>query len=221
MLLRLTSMLPIAILLALSLFWLMAKLIEPSVQQETISNSVFSVDFLKSLPNEPLDTIKPEESLVIEEDIPLESPVFEAPTLNLANFNSVNFSAESPSIKVPFNPSKLVIELPSALSGLALEQSEHKLGEVNTNPGLVALRENTLTYPDKARRQRIEGWVKFNYLVNTQGNVEKVEIVESNPPRVFDRVVMKEVYRWKYKPRIVEGQALETQVVDRKYVFQL
>lgn len=213
---RLAFMLPIAILLSFSLFWLMAKLIEPSAQHERLPETVLSVDFLKSIPDKPLDNKKPEDPVVVEEDIPLERPVLEMPALNLANFH-----ADYPALKVPFKPSKLAIELPNALSGLELEPNDRSLGEVKTNPGLVALRESTLTYPDNARRRRIEGWVKFNYLVSAEGNVENVEIIDSYPPRVFDRVVLKEVYKWKYQPRLVDGQALETQVVDRKYVFEL
>ncbi|WP_156502280.1 energy transducer TonB, partial [Oleiphilus sp. HI0067] len=57
--------------------------------------------------------------------------------------------------------------------------------------------------------------------VTAEGKVTDVEIVESSPPRIFDRVVLKEVARWEYLPRLVNGQAQATRVVERKYVFQL
>jgi len=35
-----------------------------------------------------------------------------------------------------------------------------------------------------------------------------VEVLESDPAGVFEQAAIKAVYRWRFKPRIVNGQAM-------------
>jgi protein TonB len=42
-------------------------------------------------------------------------------------------------------------------------------------------------------------------------------VIDSQPPRVFDREAIRAILRWKFKPRVVDGQAVErqaTQTID-------
>jgi protein TonB len=44
-------------------------------------------------------------------------------------------------------------------------------------------------------------------------------VVESQPRRLFDRAAIRAILRWKFKPRIVDGQAVRReaeQVIDFK-----
>jgi protein TonB len=40
------------------------------------------------------------------------------------------------------------------------------------------------------------------------GTVEDVQVLESDPAGVFEQAAIKAVYRWRFKPRIVNGQAM-------------
>lgn len=74
-------------------------------------------------------------------------------------------------------------------------------------------------YPFRAARRGIEGWVKVSFLVTETGNVEDVEVLESDPPGVFDQAAVRAVYRWRFKPRTVDGKATTAkaeQVVEFK-----
>lgn len=62
-------------------------------------------------------------------------------------------------------------------------------------------------YPYKAARRGIEGWVRVRFQVTETGTVEDVEVLESEPPGVFEQAAIKAVYRWRFKPRIINGQA--------------
>jgi len=74
-------------------------------------------------------------------------------------------------------------------------------------------------YPYKAAQRGIEGWVRVEFDVTATGSVENVEVIESDPPGVFDKAAIRAVSRWRFKPRMVEGKAVPgkaTQVVDFK-----
>ncbi|MDX2456003.1 MAG: energy transducer TonB [Gammaproteobacteria bacterium] len=72
-------------------------------------------------------------------------------------------------------------------------------------------------YPYKAARRGIEGWVRVAFDVTTTGSVDNVEVIESDPPGEFDKAAINAVYRWRFKPRIVNGVAVSgkaSQVVE-------
>ena len=72
-------------------------------------------------------------------------------------------------------------------------------------------------YPYKAAQRGIEGWVRVEFDVTATGSVENVEVLESDPPGVFDKAAIRAVSRWRFKPRMVNGEAVPgkaTQVVD-------
>ena len=67
-------------------------------------------------------------------------------------------------------------------------------------------------YPFQAKRRGIEGWVRVRFLVNTQGEVEDVSILESSPREVFDQSVLNALPRWKFSPGTIQGVAVKTRV---------
>jgi protein TonB len=60
-------------------------------------------------------------------------------------------------------------------------------------------------YPIAAKRRGIQGWVKVKFVVNEQGAVERITIVDAKPPGVFDRSVRRCVSKWRFQPGTVEG----------------
>jgi protein TonB len=74
-------------------------------------------------------------------------------------------------------------------------------------------------YPYKAAQRGIEGWVRVEFDVTATGTVEHVEVIESEPPGVFDKAAIRAVSRWRFKPRMVNGRAVAgkaIQIVDFK-----
>jgi periplasmic protein TonB len=73
-----------------------------------------------------------------------------------------------------------------------------------------------LEYPRAAIRSGIEkGMVIARVLIDEKGNVTDVVILQSDPPKVFDRVVIDGVKEWKYS---AEG---DKYVAEIEVVFQL
>lgn len=64
----------------------------------------------------------------------------------------------------------------------------------------------TLTYPKKARKMGITGYVLMNILVNKNGKVEKVTVLESEPAGIFDEVAIASIEQWSFKPAQYKGQ---------------
>jgi protein TonB len=62
-------------------------------------------------------------------------------------------------------------------------------------------------YPELAKISRTEGSVTLQLTINREGGVSKVEIV--NGPALLTRAAQDAAKGWKYKPTIVNGQAME------------
>ncbi|WP_028580510.1 energy transducer TonB [Desulfogranum japonicum] len=67
-------------------------------------------------------------------------------------------------------------------------------------------------YPLKARRRGIEGWVKVRLLVNEQGDVSGVTILEAQPDGIFEKSVRNCVVSWRFQPGTVDGVPVKAQV---------
>lgn len=62
-------------------------------------------------------------------------------------------------------------------------------------------------YPPAAARDGLEGWVRLSFTIDETGGVTDVQVIESQPRRVFDQEARRALMRWRYAPRIVDGVA--------------
>ena len=75
-------------------------------------------------------------------------------------------------------------------------------------------------YPARALARHLEGYVIVEYTVTVTGAARDAFIVASSSG-VFDRPALEAAYKFKYKPRVVDGQPVETPGVRRKFSFVL
>ena len=61
-------------------------------------------------------------------------------------------------------------------------------------------------YPRRAQQLGIEGWVLLEFTITPAGTVTDAEVIDSEPRRVFDRAALRAIERYKYKPKIENGQ---------------
>jgi protein TonB len=89
---------------------------------------------------------------------------------------------------------------------------------VSTEPristGVVPLERVPPKYPARAASRHIEGWVKIEFTITTDGNVEGAVVVEAEPEEVFDEAALKAINQWKFKEKIVNGVAVEQRAVQ-------
>lgn len=65
------------------------------------------------------------------------------------------------------------------------------------------------SYPRKAAMEGIEGWVRFKFTVSPDGTPKDIEVIDAEPKRIFERDARKAIYKWKFKPKVVDGKAIE------------
>ncbi len=76
-------------------------------------------------------------------------------------------------------------------------------------------------YPEAALRKGIEGWALVSFTVSKTGSVKNPSIVRAEPPGFFERSALRAVKKFKYKPKIVGGEAVEVKGVTNRIVFKL
>ena len=72
-------------------------------------------------------------------------------------------------------------------------------------------------YPREAAMKGQEGWVKVEFTITAIGTVKNPRVIDSKPPRVFNREAIRAILKWKFKPRVVDGVAVDrsaTQIID-------
>jgi len=76
-------------------------------------------------------------------------------------------------------------------------------------------------YPIRASERGIEGWVLVEFTIDPSGKVVDPKVVDSDPPRIFDRAALRAIKKWKYKPKIVDGTPISRPGIQTKLTFQL
>ena len=67
------------------------------------------------------------------------------------------------------------------------------------------MNEVDLVYPLGAYQQRIRGTVRLDIFVNEQGGIDKVAVIDSKPPGVFEEAALQAVAALKFSPAIKNG----------------
>ena len=129
---------------------------------------------------------------------PMEAPQMQANNLDAAGAN-FDFSADV----------QADVDLGG---GLALESSDGEyLPIVKVAP----------VYPRRALSRVIEGYVIVEFIVTKQGTVREPKVITAEPQSIFDRAALDAALKFKYKPRVVNGEAVEVAGVQNKISFQI
>jgi protein TonB len=70
------------------------------------------------------------------------------------------------------------------------------------------------SFPQEAQLKGIEGWVMLRFDITEEGRVENIQVVDANPRNLFEREARNAVKKWKYAPRLANGQSVK--VVGRE-----
>lgn len=70
-----------------------------------------------------------------------------------------------------------------------------------------------VVYPFKAREQGIEGVVQVKLLINIDGSVGQVIVMDARPKGIFEDSVKKSAPKWKFSPGKIEGKPVTAWVV--------
>ena len=76
-------------------------------------------------------------------------------------------------------------------------------------------------YPEPALRKGIQGYAIVEFTVSTFGTTKDIRIIASEPGSIFDRAAIRATEKFKYKPKIVNGKAVEMIGLQNKFTFEL
>ena len=76
-------------------------------------------------------------------------------------------------------------------------------------------------YPRRAQERGIEGCVMLKFIVTKVGSVRDPIIEWSTPSGIFDRAAMRAAMKFKYKPQIRDGEAIEVKDVYNIIIFKI
>ena len=76
-------------------------------------------------------------------------------------------------------------------------------------------------YPRRALERGIEGCVMLKFTVTKVGSTKDPMVEWAVPPGIFDRAAMRSALKYKYKPQIRDGEAIEVPNVRTVVIFKI
>ena len=199
------SRLVIAILLAaiitLGLFFLMQSLIQSGGSALTDAPKGSVLDFVR---------VKKEEAALKKDRKPKKPPKPKEPPPDMAPPQMDAPSPESATSGMNFG-ADVAAEL-SLDGGLALESGD---GE------FLPIVRVSAVYPRRALQRGIEGYVDVEFTVSTLGSVTNPKVKQASPAGIFDQAALDATLKYKYKPRVVNGEPMEVSGVEVRVKFEL
>jgi protein TonB len=184
-----------------ALFWTMQYLIETADRELNESASGHLVDFVRLKRDESIQRrqLKP------EKPPPPDAPPPQPPTPQLDNLNP---NAEK--IAISAAPVETDIEMSGGFS-LGVGEGDY-LPIVKVAP----------IYPQRALSRGIEGYCVVQYTVTKQGTIRDPFVIEDQcTSSLFHRASVQAALKFKYKPRIIDGQAVEVPGVQNKFTYEI
>jgi protein TonB len=183
-----------------ALFWVMPYMIETTDRQLDKAGSTNLVDFVRLRRDETIHRreLKPRKPL------PPQSP---PPLPSTPQFESLNPNVET--IAISATPAETDIELSGAGFSLGVGDGDY-LPIVKVAP----------IYPQRALLRGIEGYCVVQYMVTRQGTIRDPFVIEDQCTNLmFHRPSLQAALKFKYKPRVIDGQAVEVPGVQNKFTY--
>ena len=191
----------VALAVTLSLFWLMQYLIATADRSLNEDKAGHLLEFVR---------IKRDESIQRRQLKPEKPPVPEAapPQPPTPQLDDLNPHAEK--ITISAVPVETDIKMTGGFS-LGIGEGDY-LPIVKVAP----------IYPNRALTRGVEGFCVVQYTVTSLGTTKDPVIVESQcTSSLFHRASLNASLKFKYKPRIIDGQAVEVPGVQNKFTYEI
>lgn len=186
----------LAVPVAIGLFYIMLMLVDRDFEQtETENRKIADIVVPDKVVETNLKEVKPEK---------VEDPEEPPPELEPIQFDTnmdTNVVNTAPVAKVELNLNS---------SGMSSGDGEY-LPIVKVAP----------IYPRRAQTRGITGYCIVEYTVTTTGAIRDPQAVDCSPPGIFESASVKAAEKFKYKPRVVDGEAIEVAGVQNKFTFEL
>lgn len=199
---RLVIGLILGLAITLSLFWVMQYLIATADRTLNEDAAGSLVDFVRVKRDESVK----QRQLKPKKPPPPDAPPPQPPTPQL---ESLNANAEK--IAISDVPVETDIEMTGGGFSLGVGEGDY-LPIVKVAP----------IYPNRALTRGIEGYCVVQYTVTKQGTVKDPVVVEDQcTSSLFYSASLNAALKFKYKPRIMDGEAVEVPGVQNKFTYEI
>ena len=179
------------------LLFMMQLLIATGESAVTDSERIRLNEFVRVERNEVIETKKEKPEKPPEPEVPPDMP---EPQNSNQFDSSMSVSISAPTTQVNLNVTGV---------GFGVSDGEY-LPIVKVAP----------VYPSRALSRGLEGYVIVEFTVTQTGAVKDVFVVESTSS-LFERAAVQAAYKFKYKPRVIDGVAVEVPGVQNKITFEI
>ncbi len=76
-------------------------------------------------------------------------------------------------------------------------------------------------YPARALSRGVEGWVTVQFTITETGSVTDAIVVDAMPKGLFEEAALKAIVRWRYNPKVEDGQPVSRKGIQTMLRFQL
>lgn len=213
MAIRLSLSVVVGVIVTLALFYLMQYLIQTSGSALTDDKIGNLVDFVRVKQDQQVETKKRQP----KKPPPPDEPPPEVPPQNFnVNVDTTGFSMSGVDTG---------IDISVGSGGFGISDGEY-LPIVKVQP----------QYPRRALSRGMTGWVIVEFTVTEQGTVADPVVVSNcgwiknarnegdcfdSPNGVFDSAAIKAAEKFKYKPKVIDGNPVATAGVQNKITFEL
>jgi protein TonB len=200
-LLRMLFGLAIGVVVTAALFWFMQYLIETADRELNEGASGHLLDFVR---------LKRDESIQRRQLKPKKPPPPEAPPPQPPTPQLDNLDPNAEKIAISAAPVETDIEMSGGFS-LGVGEGDY-LPIVKVAP----------IYPQRALSRSIEGYCVVQYVVTRNGTIREPFVVEDQcTSSLFHRASVQAALKFKYKPRVIDGQAVEVPGVQNKFTYEI
>ena len=201
--------------ISLALFWLMQMMISHNQQGFEETDSMQMTEFIR-LKRDP-EKLKMKERVVEDKPPPPEKrpppPQMQAQQTSVSKSNAPQM--DMPNLDIPLQTERFSGSLLTGLEMAVSQGVKTGVGAGKISTGRIPLVNIEPRYPRRARNRHIEGWVKIEFMITKEGLVKDAKVVDSKPGKIFNRAALKVIKRWKFKPKVVNGVAVEQRAIQK------
>jgi protein TonB len=186
----------LAIPVVVGLFMVMHSLIDRNFENPEESNTKIA------------DLVQPDEEIQLETTVPkpdkVEDPEEPPPEMEMMHID-LNMDTD-----IENSAPLAMVDIAISTSGMSSGDGEY-LPIVKVAP----------IYPRRAQTRGISGYCIVEYTVTTSGAIRDPVAVDCQPAGVFEKASVKASLKFKYKPRVVDGEPIEVAGVQNKFTYKL
>jgi len=192
----------LGVAISLALFWLMQMMISNNQQGLKKTENIHMTEFVRLKRETKLQT---KERRIPDEPPPEKRPP--PPKMRVQQTQVTQTTApqmDMPMLDIPLSTKQF--------SGSLVNGLQIGAGGISTN--VIPLVRIPPRYPMRAANRHIEGWVKVEFTITEQGTVKDAIVIDAQPSKIFNRAALQAIKRWKFKAKIIGGEAFEQRAIQ-------